>query len=217
MKSLKVIIGAVGGAALIAGCSATPSQIDQEEMSTPASGQVTGAKVDPVSKAVTGGSSVSLAHSYKSLEELEAVSVLIAEVNIKDVHSTDPVNDATFYNATVTDVLKGTEGKEIILTQVGIEEEREKTGELQMDRENPIMQSGNSYILFLKAGKDERVGPLYYVAGEYQGKYQGKYEIQDQQVFSVNQDEKTKALVSGEDVTQFKEKIKDLVRQAQAQ
>lgn len=50
-------------------------------------------------------------------------------------------------------------------------------------------------------------GPLYYVAGEYQG----KYKIQGDQVFSVNQQVKTKAMVAGQDLNSFKEEIKRFI------
>lgn len=209
MKSLKMMISVAGIAALIAGCSVESPMTSQGQVSPPAPEPVISKNAaDPGSKAVLAGSSVSLAHSYETLEELEEASVLIAEVSIKDVLLTDKENDSSFYNATVTDVLKGTvEEKEIVLTQVGVEEEREKTGELKMERENPLMKVGDSYILFLKAGKDDRVGSLFYVAGEYQGKYQ----IQGEQVYSVNQKAQTKATISGESVDQFKEKIRELV------
>lgn len=85
-----------------------------------------------------------------------------------------------------------------------------KKSELRIDRENPLMQAGDSYILFLKTGNDERVGPLYYVTGEYQGKYQ----IQGDKVSSVNPDAKTQATISRKNVDQFKAKIRQLVKAA---
>jgi hypothetical protein len=183
------MIGSIATVALLAGCSSAPFEVSRNGISSPATEQVSTTRSDSNNQAVTGGTSVSLAYSYESLEELEAASVVIAEVKIKDVHSVDVENDSTFYNATITDPLKGNgKEKEIVLTQVGIEEAREKSGELTIHRENPLMKPEESYVLFLKAGQDEKVGPLYYVAGEYQG----KYKIQGDQVFSVNQEERPK-------------------------
>jgi PBP1b-binding outer membrane lipoprotein LpoB len=211
LKSVKIIVGSIAAVAVIAGCSATPSQVSQKT-TAPAADQVSVTTSDPKSKAVTGGTSGSLAYSYDSIEELEAASVVIAEVKIKDVRSEDVEKDSTFYTATITDQLKGDgEQKEVVLTQVGVEEEREKTGELTIQRDNPLMKPGDSYVLFLKAGHDEEIGPLYYVAGEFQG----KYEIQGDRVFSVNQEEKSKAMISGQDLATFKEEIKRIVDENQ--
>ncbi|WP_249717350.1 hypothetical protein [Paenibacillus sp. J45TS6] len=187
----------------LAGCSFAP-----REKNVSATEQISITRSDPNSQAVFGGSSGSLAYSYESLEELEAASDVIAEVKIKDIHSEDVEKDSTLYNATIIDLLKGNgEEKEIILKQVGVEEAREKTGDLTIQRDNPLMKPDEKYILFLKAGQKAEVGPLYYVAGEYQG----KYEIQGDQVFSVNQQEKTNAMVAGQDLISFKEEIKRIV------
>lgn len=203
MKCVKVIVGSMATVVFLAGCSFAP-----REKNVSATEQISITRSDPNSQAVFGGSSGSLAYSYESLEELEAASDVIAEVKIKDIHSEDVEKDSTLYNATIIDLLKGNgEEKEIILKQVGVEEAREKTGDLTIQRDNPLMKPDEKYILFLKAGQKAEVGPLYYVAGEYQG----KYEIQGDQVFSVNQQEKTNAMVAGQDLISFKEEIKRIV------
>ncbi|APO48556.1 hypothetical protein BS614_30915 (plasmid) [Paenibacillus xylanexedens] len=70
------------------------------------------------------------------------------------------------------------------------------------------MEPGESYVLFLKAGQDEKVGPLYYVAGEFQG----KYKIEGDKVFPVNKEqEAARAMVGGQDLAAFKEEIKSIV------
>ncbi|WP_236570473.1 hypothetical protein [Paenibacillus sp. An7] len=203
MKNVKVIVGSIVTVVFLAGCSSAP-----REKNVSATEQISITRSDPNSQAVFGGSSGSLAYSYESLEELEAASDVIAEVKIIDIHSEDAEKDSTLYNAAIIDLLKGNgEEKEIILKQVGVEEAREKTGDLTIQRDNPLMKPDERYILFLKAGQKAEVGPLYYVAGEYQG----KYEIQGDQVFSVNQQEKTKAMVAGQDLISFKEEIKRIV------
>lgn len=123
MKSFKLIVSVAGIAALIVGSLSAPSQTGQELTSSPT--PVTSTKAPAsASKAVSGVSSVSLAYSYETFEELEAASVLIAEISIKDVRLTDEENDATFYNATVTDLLKvPADQTDIVLMQVGVEEE----------------------------------------------------------------------------------------------
>lgn len=207
MKDVKVIAGSIVAVVFLAGCSSVPSELSKEKTAS-ATEQRSVTRSDPNSQAASGGASGSLANSYESLEELEAASVVIAEVKIKDIHSEDVEKDSTFYNATITDLLKGNvEEKEIILKQVGVEEEREKTGELTIQRDNPLMKPDERYVLFLKAGQKTEVGSLYYVAGEYQG----KYEIQGDQVFSVNQQEETKVMVAGQDLISFKEEIKRIV------
>ncbi|WIV20259.1 hypothetical protein QPK24_06070 [Paenibacillus polygoni] len=203
MKNVKVIVGSIVTVVFLAGCSSAP-----REKNVSATEQISITRTDPNSQAVFGGASGSLAYSYESLEELEAASDVIAEVKIIDIHSADVERDSTLYNAAIIDLLKGNgEEKEIILKQVGVEEAREKTGDLTIQRDNPLMKPDERYVLFLKAGQKAEIGPLYYVAGEYQG----KYEIQGDQVFSVNQQEKTKAMVAGQDLISFKEKIKRIV------
>lgn len=200
---MKVIVGSIVTVVFLAGCSSAP-----REKNVSATEQISITRTDPNSQAVFGGASGSLAYSYESLEELEAASDVIAEVKIIDIHSADVERDSTLYNAAIIDLLKGNgEEKEIILKQVGVEEAREKTGDLTIQRDNPLMKPDERYVLFLKAGQKAEIGPLYYVAGEYQG----KYEIQGDQVFSVNQQEKTKAMVAGQDLISFKEKIKRIV------
>ncbi|WP_191797403.1 hypothetical protein [Paenibacillus gallinarum] len=204
---MKVIVGSIATVVFLAGCSSAPSQLSREK-TTSTTEQISVARSDPKSQSVSGGSSGSLAYSYESLEELEAASVVIAEVEIKDIHSEDVEKDSTLYNAAIIDLLKGNgEEKGIILKQVGVEEAREKTGDLTIQRDNPLMKPDERYILFLKAGQKAEVGPLYYVAGEYQG----KFEIRGDQVFSVNQQEQTKAMVAGQDLISFKEEIKHIV------
>ncbi|MEF3351819.1 hypothetical protein PV403_01390 [Paenibacillus sp. GYB006] len=203
MKNVKVIVGSIATVVFLAGCSSPP-----REKNVSATEQISITRSDPNSQAIYGGASGSLAYSYESLEELEAASVVIAEVKIKDIHSEDVEKDSTLYNAAIIDLIKGNgEEKEIIIKQVGVEEARERTGNLTIQRDNPLMEPDERYILFLKAGQKAEIGPLYYVAGEYQG----KYEIQGDQVFSVNQQEKTKAMVAGQDLISFKEEIKRIV------
>ena len=200
---MKVIVGSIATVVFLAGCSSAP-----REKNVSATEQISITRSDPNSQAIYGGASGSLAYSYESLEELEAASVVIAEVEIKDIHSEDVEKDSTLYNAAIIDLLKGNgEEKGIILKQVGVEEAREKRGDLTIQRDNPLMKPDERYILFLKAGQKAEIGPLYYVAGEYQG----KYEIQGDQVFSVNQQEKTNAMVAGQDLISFKEEIKRIV------
>ena len=200
---MKVIVGSIVTVVFLAGCSSAP-----REKNVSATEQISITRSDPNSQAIYGGASGSLAYAYESVEELEAASVVIAEVKIIDIHSEDVEKDSTLYNAAIIDLLKGNgEEKEIILKQVGVEEARERTGNLTIQRDNPHMKPDERYILFLKEGRKAEVGPLYYVAGEYQG----KYEIQGDQVFSVNQQEKTKAMVAGQDLISFKEEIKRIV------
>ena len=154
-----------------------------------------------------GGSSISLAHSYETLQELEEGSVLIAELKINDIHSVDEKIDSTYYSATVIDVLKGKIDKdEIIVKQIGIELEEEISGEMIVERENPLMKPGNTFILFLKKG--QRYEDLYYVAGEYQG----KFEVEDHLVYSTQKDSNYNTKIQGEDVEEFKNRIRELVK-----
>lgn len=202
MKFYKAIIGSIFLTFTLVGCS-TEQPVENQtsnEVQNPSTNQNLGSGA---------GSSISLANSYDTLEDLTETSDLIAEVNINGVHSEREEQDSTLYNATLTDVLKGSpEEKEIIITQLGIKNEAEQTQESQIARENPLMEDAEQYVLFLKKGEDDQVGDIYYVSGEYQGKYQ----IQNQQVFSVNQNENTPKTISGENLPQFKEKITNLVQ-----
>ena len=161
-------------------------------------------KQEPVSAV----SSLSLAHSYNTLEELAYASALVAEVTIDDVIGTDTSKGATFYSATIGSVLKGSykAGEKIIITQDGIEDEMEKTGKLLVSREDPLMEQNDNFILFLKEGTDENYGTVYYIAGSYQGKFQ----VKDGNVFSVNLKDKKPYLQEGQHTKdEFKEQIKE--------
>lgn len=207
MKIIRMLVGVIGIAALVVGCSTEQPLTTQDANSiknTVRPEDRDGNNNAPA-KAI---STLSLANSYETLDELAEVSKLISEVQIVGVHSTNKEKDTTFYNAILVDVLKGpSEEKNIVIAQIGIEEEKERLGLLEVKRDNPLMQQEDSYILFLKQGNDDELGAVYYVAGEYQG----KYEIRSQQVFSVNQEEKTQATVTGESLDQFKEKIRKLL------
>lgn len=95
----------------------------------------------------------------------------------------DEEASCTYYEAVIDDVFKGSNqiGQTIIITQTVIEEAGEKTGEIRVFREYPLMIENDNLILFLKEGNNDTYGIIYYIAGEIQGKFQ----IKDGKVFSV--------------------------------
>ena len=145
-------------------------------------------------------STVSLAYSYNSLQELTEASDLVVEVIVKGIEKEVPKIDSSYYAVHVENTIKGKAEQDIIVKQDGIQTEEEKSGKIRVWRDSPLMNIGDQYILFLKKATEENT---YYIAGEYQG----KYKIVEEKVYSVDQDKEREAYVNGEGIEEFKEAV----------
>lgn len=125
-------------------------------------------------------SQMSLQKYYNSLTELYDDTNVIAEVEITGIEKEVGSEDTTYYKARVLDVLKGElSTKKIQVSQVGIMDEDERSGEVYVLRDNPLMESEERYILFLYPHPSQE--NVYSVTGEYHG----KFEVVNEQVHSV--------------------------------
>lgn len=207
----------------LSGCSG--SQIHQAaEAPSPA------AASDHDSSAAQPGtfySSVSLANSYNSLQQLNDASAVIAELHIEKIESTSERLDSTYYSAAIRELIHSEthtlqNGDHIIVKQSGIALEGEREGKVNVVREAPLLNAGDDVILFLKQHPTDE--HIYYIAGEYQG----NYKVKNGKVYSANPEQPAESpglseeqtdgeasrVVIGLDVEQFKRNIGKLNKEA---
>jgi hypothetical protein len=209
MITKRVLLTVGISALLFTGCS-TPPSASSNVTETETNGYTQTAKTENASEGkATFHTSVSLAQSYGTVSELTYNSALVAEVKILGIDHIDTSIDSTFYKAIVQDVVKQKEVKiekdaTIILKQGGVETEEEKKGVVEVDREDPLMKVGEEYVLFLK--KHPSVENTFYMTGSYQG----KYKIQDNKVYSIDNDSGVQRNIKDKDLLEFKNSIKEL-------
>jgi hypothetical protein len=189
MRSIRIVlIGLLFSALFVTGCS---SKITHKQNSATHN--------SPTEKIV----SVSLAHNYGTYEQLVSASDLVGEVKILNVNSVDKEKGITNYNAKVFDIYKDKNGKKpknIIVKQLGIQNGNEKV----IVEGTPLFKPNNKAILFLKHAYEN----VYYIVGEYQG----NFDIENGKVYSRDTHVDRKSYSNGIALTDFKNKILDIVK-----
>lgn len=179
------IAGIMGLSLLMTGCSKKTSMEDYERVYM----------------------STSWHYGYSSIEEMTQSSDIVAIIKVTGAESTlDSGIHFTNYTAQVKQLICGNDEKEIKVHMTGgIDESKKLIYEFDDD---PLMQTGDEFLIFARKNQDETYTILTGPQGRYVVKDDCLYPLNDGTVMVKSAKERSKISADGENIENFAELVK---------